>query len=95
MEDKRVTESELEAALQGDFKQLVAEIAAAMNAAKPGRIIADSEEPVRDANAEFRQRAYQKAIDLLQSKQEAFPPSGQWVPAMEEQGPTENDVPDR
>ena len=64
-------------------------------AAKPGRIVADSEEPVRDANAEFRQRAYQKVIDLLQSKQEAFPPSGQWEPAMEEQGPPEDDVPDR
>jgi hypothetical protein len=66
-----------------------------MNAAKPGRIIADSEEPVRDANAEFRQRTYQKAIDLLQGKQEAFPPSGPRGPAMEEQGPAEDDVPDR
>ena len=53
---------------------MVEEIASAMNAAQAGRIIADSEEPVRDANAEFRQRAYQQAVRLLQDKQESFPP---------------------
>ena len=48
-----------------------------MNKAQPGRIINDSEEPVRDASAEFRQRLYQKAIGLLQNKQlqEDFSPS--------------------
>ncbi len=48
-----------------------------MNAAQPGNIIDDSEEPVRDASAEFRQRLYQKAVDLLQDKQlqEDFSPS--------------------
>ena len=50
-------------------------VAAAMNSAQAGRIIADSEEPVRDAHAEFRPQAYQKAVDLLQAKQEAFSPS--------------------
>lgn len=76
MDDKKITAEELEAAMQGEFKQLVQEVTEAMNTAQPGRIIADSEEPVRDANAEFRQRLYQKAMDLLQGKQEAFPPSG-------------------
>jgi len=51
-------------------------MAAAMNAAKDGRIIADSEEPVRDAHALFRQKAYQKVIDLLakQRPRRLFPP---------------------
>ena len=77
MEGKKITPQELKAALNGDIDRLVEQVAAAMNAAQPGRIINDSEEPVRDASAEFRQRLYQKAIDLLQDKdlQEDFSPS--------------------
>ena len=83
MEDKKVTADELVEALSGDIQRLAEELAEAMNAAQPGRIIADSEEPVRDAHAEFRQRAYQKALSLLQDKQEAFSPSADRI---EEQG---------
>lgn len=77
MEDKKITADELKAALQKDLDLLVSQVADAINAAQPGRIIADSEEPVRDANAEFRQRLYQKAIDLLQDNglQKDFSPS--------------------
>lgn len=92
MSGQRITAEQLVAELQGDFRAMAEEIAAAMNAAKGGRIIADTEEPVRDANAVFRQRAYQKALDLLarQSAKEAFPPSGQpGQGQMEEQGQTE------
>jgi len=77
MEDKRITAEELQAQLQVDLKVLAEQIAQAINAAKAGRIIADSEEPVRDASAVFRQKAYQRALDLLQKKalQEDFSPS--------------------
>lgn len=77
MEDKRITPQELKAALNGDIDRLVEQVADAINSAQPGRIINDSEEPVRDANADFRQRLYQKAIDLLQDKdlQGDFSPS--------------------
>jgi hypothetical protein len=75
MEDKRVAPEEIEAALAADFRALAEQMAAAMNQARDGSIIADSEEPVRDAHAAFRQQAYQKALDLLQAKQEAFSPS--------------------
>ena len=95
MEDGKITAEELEAALQGDFKRMVAEVAAAMNAAEPGRIIADSEEPVRDANGAFRQQLYQKAVDLLQAKQEAFSPSDDPDGAVEEQRATEDQSSDR
>ena len=77
MEGKRVSAEELNRALAADFDRLAEEVAEAMNAARDGRIIADSEEPVRDAHAEFRQRAYEKALSLLQRKQEAFSPSAQ------------------
>lgn len=80
MEDKRVTPEEMEAALAADVRALAERMAAAMNAARDGRIIADSEEPVREAHAQFRQQAYQKAVDLLQAKREAFSPSGDGVP---------------
>ena len=83
MENKCVTAEELEAAMSGELKHLFGEVAEAMNTAQPGRIIADSEEPVRDANAEFRQRLFEKALGLLQNKQEAFSPSAERV---EEQG---------
>lgn len=77
MEDKKVTADEIKAMLVGDIDALAEEMAAAMNAAQAGRIIADSEEPVREAHGKFRQQAYQKALGLLQAKQEAFSPSAQ------------------
>lgn len=83
MESKRVSAEQLKQAWKADFDRLAEEVAEAMNAAKPGRIIADSEEPVRDANADFRERMYEKAIGLLQEKQEAFSPSAERA---EEQG---------
>jgi hypothetical protein len=76
MDDQRITAEELEEELQAEVKVLAKQIADAINQAKAGRIIADSEEPVRDAHAEFRQKAYQRALDLLQDKalQEDFSP---------------------
>ena len=91
MDDAKVTAAELKKALAGDFDRMVAKIAAAMNAAKAGRIIADSEELVRDANAEFRQRAFEQALGLLQAKQGAFSPSAQRTP---QQGPQAGDASD-
>ena len=77
MDDKKITPQELKAAWAKDVDSLAEKVAAAMNSAQPGNIINDSEEPVRDANAEFRKRLYQKAVDLLQNKQlqEDFSPS--------------------
>ena len=77
MEAKKITPEELKAAWAKDVDELAAKVAAAMNSAKPGSIIDDSKEPVRDANAQFRQQLYQKAVNLLQTKQlqEDFSPS--------------------
>ena len=91
MDDTRITAEELKQALSADFDRMVEEIAEAMNSAQPGRIIADSEEPVRDANAEFRQKAYERALGLLQDKQKAFSPS---AARGEAQGQADHDGPD-
>jgi len=61
MEDATVTTEEIKAMLSADLDVLAAEMAA-MNGAKAGRIIADSEEPVRDAHGKFRQQAFEKVI---------------------------------
>jgi hypothetical protein len=77
MEDQRVRAEELERVLQADIRALAKKMTTAINRAKAGRIIAESEELVRDAHAAFRQQAYQRALDLLQNKgmQKAFSPS--------------------
>ena len=78
MEGKGITPEQLDAVLQQEYEALKRRICDAMNAARAGRIIADTEEPVRDAHAQFRQQAYQKAISLLaeQYGPGAFSPSG-------------------
>jgi hypothetical protein len=91
MEGKRVSAEELKQAMASEFERLTQEVAAAMNAAKEGRVIADTEELVRDANAVFREQMYAKAIRLLQSQQEAFSPS---APRAPEQGPPADHAPD-
>lgn len=80
MESKQVSAEELKQALAGDFDELAKQVADAMNAAKDGSIIADTEEPVRQANGVFRKHVYEKAVRLLQNKQEAFSPSARRAP---------------
>jgi hypothetical protein len=91
MEDKPISAEEVKQVLAADFDQLAQEVAQAMNAAHAGRIIADTEEPVRQANAVFREQLYQKAIGLLQNRQEAFSPSASRTP---EQRPAADDASD-
>jgi hypothetical protein len=91
MDDLRITPEQLKATLTGELDQLCVEMAEAMNNAKAGRIIADSEEPVRDAHAVFRQRVYQKLVELMQARHGSFSPSAQWFA---EQGQAGDDAPD-
>lgn len=73
---EKISAPQLEKVLRGEFKTLVAEVVEAINQAQPGRIIADSEEPVRQATALFRRRLYAKAVQLRQQQEEsAFSPS--------------------
>ena len=75
MDDKKVTAEEIEALLAGDIRRFSEQMAAAMNEAKAGSIIDDSEVPVFEASGEFRQQAFEKALGLVQARHEAFSPS--------------------
>ena len=75
MEEKRVTAEQILAEIGIDVERMAQKVADAINNAKAGSIIDQSEEQVRDANAEFRQQVYQKALSLLDKKQQAFSPS--------------------
>ncbi len=64
--------------LQGDIERLLNEVADAVDAASSGRLIRDSEEPVRDAVARFRTLLYQRAVQQkVNAAEAAFPPSAQ------------------
>ena len=91
MEGKRMSVEELRRALAADFDRLAEKVVEAMNAAQDGRIIADTEELVREANAQFREQMYEKAIRLLQNQQEAFSPS---APRAAEQRPAAENASD-
>jgi len=75
----RIEPAELEAAMREEFKQLAKETADALNQARDGAIIADSEWIVRDAMARFRQKVYEKAVQMKADKaaRAAFSPSSQ------------------
>lgn len=73
--DGHITERQLKALLRDDIETVLEEVVAAMNQARPGRIIDDSEELVREAAGEFRRRLFEKALEL-RGQREAFSPSG-------------------
>jgi len=74
--DSRITKEQLKQALSMDIDRLLDDVVEAVNRAKPGSIIDDSEEPVRDAAGQFRRMLFEKAIEL-RGHSEAFSPSGQ------------------
>ena len=92
--DDKITGQELKAALGADLDRLMDEVAKVLNEARAGRIIADSEEGVRDAAGEFRRQLYQKALQLRQQAG-AFSPSGQCdADPVAEQGAAAHQLPD-
>lgn len=85
----RLEPKELEDAMRGEFQQLVRETAEALNRARDGAIIADSEFVVRDAMARFRQKVFERAVQMKADKaaKAAFSPSAKrGRDAAEEQG---------
>ena len=65
---EKITVAQLKKAMSGEVEVLFEEVVNAINQAQPGRIIADSEEPVRAATGLFRQRLYGKALQLRQQQ---------------------------
>jgi hypothetical protein len=68
---EKITASQLKKTLEQEFDGLIHEVVEVVNQAQPGRIIADSEERVRQAGALFRQRLYERALPLRQQHSEA------------------------
>ena len=77
-QEAKITAAELKQALAGDMQQLLEETARSISEARAGAIIADSEEPVRAAVALFRQKLYERAVQLAADKaaKAAFSPGG-------------------
>ncbi len=74
---EKISVSPLKKAMRGEVDTLIEEVVKAVNQAQPGRIIPDSEELVRQASALFRQRLYERALQLRQQHSEAaFSPGG-------------------
>ena len=87
MSKQRVTAEQIARALESDFEVLAEEIAEAMNSAKAGSIIDDSELGVFEANGKFRREAFTKALKLVQDKHESFSP---WLEKTAEPGQTKD-----
>jgi len=77
--EAQITAEELRQNVAPDMEQLLQEVARAINEARAGAIITDSEEPVRQAIALFRQKLYERAVQLAAGKaaKAAFSPSAQ------------------
>jgi len=92
----KITAEQLTKATEVEYQKLLKQVMNAVNEAPDGAVISDavneapdgavisgSEELVRDAMARFRQKVYEKAVQLrTQAAQAAFSPSGK------QEGPT-------
>ena len=71
-----IDRQKLEKLLKDDFQRCIAEVTEALDTARIGAIIDDSEEPVRMATSRLRQMIFQKAIQMKTDAAEAaFSPS--------------------
>ena len=80
-EDKevRIEPEELKRAMAAELEQLLQETTDALNKARDGAIIADSEWIVREAMGRFRQKVFEKGVQMKADKaaKAAFSPSAQ------------------
>lgn len=77
--EAQISVEELRQAVAADSEQMLQEVARSINEARAGAIIADSEEIVRRAMAKFRQKVYERAVQLVADKaaKAAFSPCAQ------------------
>jgi predicted translin family RNA/ssDNA-binding protein len=74
----RISAEALKAMLHGKVDEIAEKVITAMNAAKPGRLIADSEEQVRDIMGELRRAVFETAVQQkVDAAEAAFSPSGE------------------
>lgn len=79
MDEKKMPEidaKQLTKSLREDFERCIDAVVRAVNGARVGAIIDDSEEPVRQATAQLRQKIFERAIQMKTDAAEAaFSPS--------------------
>lgn len=79
MDERKVPEidaKQLAKSLREEVEQCIAAVVQAVNGARVGAIIDDSEEPVRQATAQLRQKIFERAIQMKTDAAEAaFSPS--------------------
>jgi len=69
--------AKLKVELQEELEKCLLQVGASLDAAAPGRLLADSEEISRTALHEFGRVAYQRAAQQkIHAADAAFPPSG-------------------
>ncbi len=74
--DAKITTEQLTKAMDAGYQKLVQQVKDAVNLAPDGAVISGSEELGREAMAKFRQKVYEKAVQLrTQAAQAAFSPS--------------------
>ena len=74
--DTRMKAGQLKRSVLEDFERLISKVESAVDNAPDGAIISGSEEAVREAMARFRQRVYEKAVQLrADAGASAFSPS--------------------
>src|SRR5512146_1459270 len=85
----QVERERLAAEMRQDWEQTLAQVMDAVNAAKEGRLIADSERPVLELMRGLQKRLFEAALQLrVDSTESAFSPSaGRGGKAQAHQGP--------
>ena len=83
--------------MQGEFQQIMKQVADAVNAAPTGNVISGSEMQVRDLMDQFRRKAFETAVQMrIDSTESSFSPSqGRGGPARTEQGPVRSEHAER
>ena len=68
----------LEELLKKDIEKCIAEVTEAVNTARAGSVIDDSEEPVRVATGQLRQKIFERALQMkIDAAEAAFSPSAE------------------
>jgi len=72
-----ISAAKLKALLHGKVDEFAESLVRSINAAQPGRLIADSEEPVREAIHDWGRVAFEALVqEKIAAAEAAFPPSG-------------------
>ena len=74
----QIEAEQLQELLKDDIEKCIAEVTEAVNTARAGSVIDDSEEPMRISTGQLRQKIFEKALQMkIDAAEAAFSPSAQ------------------